>query len=410
MISNQNNSATQDDVLSKVTIAHSPMIAKNRKAIGTRLSISAGESLPASVLVGRLGQYFGAFHAVIFLGLYGVTYDSTLLDHDYAGNVVLEIPGDDFNRDDVQELVRGLHKKGVTLAIRGRAEKPLPPEFVDIFKYSVMHASEEKRVKREVDSKILAMRKIRFIMTGIASVSDVDEAFERGAVASAGWPMDEAPTEDLNNFKLSTDTLQKLSRLVEARAAHQEIETVVKQDPALAYKLLRHLNSASFGNSLQIEKFRQAFLIIGYANLARWVEDQLSTAPAKDDNVYPLMHASLRRGLFMESLSGGDKKTKDAFFMTGAFSLLDKITKTSFNRLMSLISISNDIVMSLTSDRGPWSGFLSLVVAVEQNDIYEIREKCEALNLSLADVNRALLTALAAAEDVESDDFEKNIS
>lgn len=410
MISNQNILDTQDDILSRVTIAHTPMIAKNRKAIGTRLSISATEILPAGALVGSLTQYLESFHAVIFLGLYGVTYDSSLLEHQYAENVVLEIPGDDFNREEVQELVRGLHMKGVTLAIRGRAEKPLPPEFVDIFKYSVMHASEEKRVKREVDSKILAMRKIRFIMTGIASVADVDEAFDRGAVASAGWPMDEAPTEDLNNFKLSTETLQKLSRLVGERAAHQEIETVVKQDPALAYKLLRHLNSASFGNSLQIEKFRQAFVLIGYGNLARWVEEQLSTAPAKDDNVYPLMHASLRRGLFMEALSGGEKKTKDAFFMTGAFSLLDKITKTSFNRLMSLISISNDIVMSLTTERGPWSGFLSLVVAVEQNNIYEIREKCDALSLSLSDVNRSLLTALAAAEDVESEDFEKNIT
>lgn len=397
--------AISDDL----TIAHTPLIAKNRLAIGTRLIINARKEINAGLVAMGFNEQFKAFRSVIFIGLYGVGYDQGLLEWDAPANAVLEIPGSEFDKPEVQDLVRLLHKKGVVLAIRGRASKPLPPEFVDIFKYSVMHASEEKRVKREVDSKILAMRKIKFVMTGITTVADVDDAFERGAVASGGWPMDEAPSEDAYNFRISKETLVKMRNLVKERAAHQEIESVIKQDPALTFKFLRHLHMGGFGNALQISRLKQAFRLVGYNNLARWIEGEIAGARLQEDNAAPLMHASLRRGLFMERLANQATQNADGMFLTGAFSLLDRITKTSFSRLLSMVSVSKEISESISTNDGMWSPHLELVRAIELNDTENIIANAEKLGIALSTVNLALLTALADADDLESDDFLRNI-
>jgi c-di-GMP-related signal transduction protein len=120
------------------------------------------------------------------------------------------------------------------------------------------------------------------------------------------------------------------------------------------------------------------------------------------------MHASLRRGLFMERLCPPDSQSYDAYFLTGAFSLLDRITKTSFARLLSMISVAKEIAESISTADGQWSGHIHLVNAIEQNDVPSIVSHSKELGLRLADVNRALLSALAAAEDIESEDFLRN--
>src|SRR4029434_1757844 len=84
-----------------------------------------------------------------------------------------------------------------------------------------------------------------------------------------------------------------------------KIDAVLKRDPALAFKLLRLVNSAAFGLPVQITSFQHAVMMLGYKKMMRWLSLLLATA-SKEVNTFPLMHASIRRGLFMERIGGED--------------------------------------------------------------------------------------------------------
>ena len=56
---------------------------------------------------------------------------------------------------------------------------------------------------------------------------------------------------------------------------------------------------------------------------------------------------------------------------------------------------------ALRAEGGPYLPYLHLVQAIEQESAFDIRENAERLLLSASEVNRALLTALQAAQQLE---------
>jgi len=63
-----------------------------------------------------------------------------------------------------------------------------------------------------------------------------------------------------------------------------KIDATLKRDPALAFKLLRLVNSAAFGLPVQITSFQHAVMMLGYKKLMRWLSLLLATA-SKDGTV-----------------------------------------------------------------------------------------------------------------------------
>ncbi len=56
---------------------------------------------------------------------------------------------------------------------------------------------------------------------------------------------------------------------------------------------------------------------------------------------------------------------------------------------------------ALLGDEGPFLPYLELVQAIEQESVFDVREKAERLMLSTDEVNRALLAALMTAAQLE---------
>jgi EAL and modified HD-GYP domain-containing signal transduction protein len=56
------------------------------------------------------------------------------------------------------------------------------------------------------------------------------------------------------------------------------LEAVLKNDPTLAFRLLRYINSPAFGLSVEISSFRHALMILGYQRLKRWLALLLASA------------------------------------------------------------------------------------------------------------------------------------
>jgi EAL and modified HD-GYP domain-containing signal transduction protein len=117
------------------------------------------------------------------------------------------------------------------------------------------------------------------------------------------------------------------------------------------------------------------------------------------------MHASVRRGLFLERLAGctpDGAELRESLYLTGALSLLDRTTGTSFTRLLENAGLPAEVGHALIERAGPCAPYLALVEAIERSDPINSRKHRESLGITALDCNLALLRALAAAPTADS--------
>jgi EAL and modified HD-GYP domain-containing signal transduction protein len=145
-------------------------------------------------------------------------------------------------------------------------------------------------------------------------------------------------------------------------------------------------------------------MMLGYKKMMRWLSLLLATA-SKDANTFPLMHASIRRGLFLEFLGGGEGHAdlRDELFITGAFSMLDRITGAPFPQLFELIALPENVIDAIVHKKGPHALFLILIEAIERSDPIGISRQLDALAVSVSACNLALLKAMSTANSLDAE-------
>jgi c-di-GMP phosphodiesterase len=394
-------------VLGTLAICYAPLIDKKRKAIGTRLTMLAthpSDRLPIGQVLEALNTVWPESSAPVLVAPLDAEFDESALEWDPPSNAILEIPTAALQDPRTQTVAQSLFRDGKRLALRNRPEVALPPALLSCFEYTLIHLSDDRR--REPDARVPpgVTRRIPFIITGVRTVADVDAAYERGAAASVGWPLDDISQKSARPLQPGQAVVLELLRLVRDDAEISKIDATLKRDPALAFKLLRLVNSAAFGLPVQITSFQHAVMMLGYKKLMRWLSLLMATA-SKDTNTFPLMHASIRRGMFLETIGADEHQpeARDELFITGAFSLLDRITGAPFEHLFELISLSESIVDAVVRRTGPYAPYLTLIEAIERSDPIMIRKQSDALALPIGACNEALLKSMASAELLDAD-------
>lgn len=399
-------------VLGSMSMSYSPLVDRRRHIFGTRLtmlSVKPQDRLPVGLVVEQLNGLWPESKAPVLLAPLDSLLDESLLDWEPPANAVLEIPTIALRDPDVQSLAQRARRAGIRMALRGRPDVPLPPALLDCFDYALIHITEDRRRRSDGSNASPppgVKRRMPFIISGAFRVAELQGAYERGAVGSVGVPLDEAtPTIERPPQPGQAEVL-KVLRLAHERADIEAIEAAVKRDTALTFELIRHVNSGAFAVPVQALSIKRAVMVLGHARITRWLSRMLRIATS-DGNAKPLMNAAIRRGLFLEHLASstpGGVDLRDALFLTGAFSLLDRLTGTSFTRLFQHVTLPAVVSLALIERAGPCAPYLSLIEAIERSDHLNSRKHREAIGIPLLDCNLALLRALAAAQSSESED------
>jgi c-di-GMP phosphodiesterase len=220
----------------------------------------------------------------------------------------------------------------------------------------------------------------------------------------AGWPFGEPPAQSVGKKAVAPElqVILELINRVDREEPVERLEAVLKNDPTLAFRLLRYINSPGFGLSVEIGSFGHALMMLGYQRLKRWLALLLASA-SKDANMRPVMFAAVRRGLIMEELvkSSGDAEMRGELFICGVFSLLDRLLGQPFADLLNAVPMPERVRQALLGEAGPFLPYLELVQAIEQESVIDVRERADTLMLGVSEVNRALLSALATAAQLE---------
>ena len=398
---------TEHPVLGQVVLGYSPMIDRHRAITALRLTVFPirPEVQPdAAALLAALVEVWPADAGRISLDIVSESLLEGLLRQALPPNVMLELPAFMAGDPACSDALAALYQAGNTLLIKGRPLVPLPREVLPCFAYSIVDLADERRDGMPPPGGV--SRNIPHVQAGVRTLAEMSEAFARGAIAVLGWPIDDAAPLKAAGGRGAQPELTAIVELINRVDRHEEIdrlEAVMKNDPTLAFKLLRYINSPGFGLSVQVSSFRHAIMLIGYQKLKRWLALLLASG-SRDSTLKPVIYAAVRRGLVMEELgrdSGCDEDRRGELFICGVFSLLDRLMRQPFDELLKRIPTSAAVRDALLHGRGPHQPYLALVQAIESASVYEIRAAADALLMAVPAVNRALLRALVAARQLD---------
>jgi c-di-GMP phosphodiesterase len=391
-------------ILGQVALGYSPFIDRKRAVSATRLTVlplRADTHLDAGQLLSAVAQVWPAQGGQVSLNIASESLLQDLLASKPSPNLMIEIPAfmacDPANLD----VICQLHAAGNTLLIKGRPEVELPKVLLPCFRYAIVDMAEDRRIG-EVSTPEGVSRSISYIQSGVRTVADMQASFQRNAHAVLGWPLEDLLSAPPGyGFDPCQGDMLVIAELIHRVDRAQPVDQVVrtlKQDPSLAYKLLRYINSPAFGISVEIRSFRQAVMVLGYGRLKQWLGLLLSTAN-KDPDLKPVLRAAVHRGMLMEELTrnDSDEDLRNEMFVCGAFSLLDRVFRQSFKDLLDCIPVPQRVYDALVHGSGPFQPYMALVKAVEAESLLDFRDAADAAMLSVSEINKAVLRALANA-------------
>ena len=235
----------------------------------------------------------------------------------------------------------------------------------------------------------------------------IETAQQYGMVSSLGVQLFQGywfsrPT--LVEARLLTPTqasIVQLLNLVRSQASTDEIEEVLKKDAALAFNLMRLINSAGLGLSREITSFRQAVLLLGLKKLFRWAA-LLLTAMRGSGTPPAVGQTAVVRGRFMELLARQilPPEEADQAFVIGIFSMLDQMLGMPLAQAVGLLNMPGGMAGALLQRSGVHGELLTLVEACEAHDGCAFDQAAQTLHLTSQQINGAHLQALAWADQL----------
>jgi EAL and modified HD-GYP domain-containing signal transduction protein len=405
--------------LDRVLLAYAPMIDVQRRIVALRLTLAPRPQGPrpqAGALLAALAEAWPPDAGRLCLN---VTDEALLLGLVQALGAwpadepmplaLLELPAFALADDGLCATLAGLHARGLSLLLVGVPRTPLAPALLACFSHALVDLAEERRQAPALDEPSDAAaeaRRIAVVQSGVRTQAQLAAAFARGAVAALGWPVDDVAAPVPSQAPAVPPGMAAALELI-GRVDREEplprLEGVLATDPALAWRLLRYVNSPHVGLRVPVESFAQALQLLGYQGLRRWLILLLMRAQP-DVAGRPLACAALRRALLMEALGracGLGDALVEQLFVTGVFSLLDRLLQQPMDWLLQAVPTPPALREALLAQAGPLQPLLALARALEAGVPHDIEAALEAAMLDAGTVNRALLQALVAAQTLE---------
>jgi EAL and modified HD-GYP domain-containing signal transduction protein len=297
---------------------------------------------------------------------------------------VAEIAGALTPDDEILEACRQLKEAGYLMALDNLTDdqKSAPLlRFIDIVKVDFLNSSESERARI---AQGYSQRGIRLVAQKVETVEAFKEAQDLEYDFFQGFFF-KVPvivrSKDIPGFRLHY--FQLLSQIHKPEFDIPKLESIIKKDVSLTYKLLRYMNSAFFGMRTKVESVRHALLLLGARETRKWATLVTITGMTKDKPPQLLID-TLIRAKFFESLASplGFSHRSEELFMMGMLSTIDVILGRPLNELVRTLPISDDIKDALCGKKNQLRGAIDCILAYEQADWEELAEQTNRLALT----------------------------
>ncbi len=297
---------------------------------------------------------------------------------------ILELPEGLKPEEDIVAACRRLHHLGYKLALSGVGEpddEAAFRPFVQFLRVDPTRLSPSERLELPATYK---PHGIRVIATNVETFELARELQAAGYAFFQGYYFckpDKVGTEALPGRRLAY--LNLLTALNKPNVSISEIEDLVKHDLTLSYRVLRSINSASFGLRREVTSIRQALVLLGIGQIQKWAS-VWAMAGLNSGGTSETVSMAIIRARCCELLGNrllGDEVGAE-YFLLGLCSLLDSMLRRPMADALAEVPVSPAIRAALLGEPNTPRLLLDAVIAYERGE-WDLAE--DAANQALFD-------------------------
>ncbi|NDV20507.1 HDOD domain-containing protein [Pseudodesulfovibrio sp. JC047] len=172
----------------------------------------------------------------------------------------------------------------------------------------------------------------------------------------------------------SVAKLQLLKALNSPDCGMDELASIIASDISLSYRILRYINSASFGFQTQIKSIQQAVTLLGLKELKHWctvvVMTDIDSTPKGEEVAYTALLRARFLSRFAE-LSTTVTPSPDSMFMLGLFSKLDALLSFPMEQALENVSLDTNLMDGLCGVPNEYNTLTRMMESIEAGDCSE---------------------------------------
>ena len=207
--------------------------------------------------------------------------------------------------------------------------------------------------------------------------------------------------QDIPSNKLTLLLLMKEVNRPDDLINFDQIEEIVKRDVALAYNLLRFINSAAFGLRQKMQSIKHALVFLGTSGLKKWINlFALRGLSADKPDVLVLM--AIVRARFCELMAGPIGMPSQSFdlFLLGMLSLIEALVDRPKSAILAELPVDAQVRAALLENTGRMAELLTLLVAYEKGNWAEVSAEAGRLGVDEESVPGIYFEALKWANEI----------
>jgi c-di-GMP-related signal transduction protein len=307
------------------------------------------------------------------------------------GTAALEVLEDVDLDSEVLAGVQALNERGYAIALddfslSGTLEPLL--DIADIVKIDMLKGDWEQ-ILETIDR--CRQHGVRMLAERVEDEETLKRAQDAGFELFQGFHLGRPQTLSADSLAPGRATaLQLLGRLADPDTTAREVETLIRVDPALTFRLLRIANSASNGLRRPVSSIRDAVVLVGLARLRSWmILITLSDVAGSSEHLI----GALIRARTCETIARlVDGVRPDTAFTAGLLHAIAELLGTSPEHLLEgMPPMAQELQDALRGMDGDLAQLLRAVVSYERQDLAGLKD----LEIPMSEISLAYLAALA---------------
>lgn len=385
----------------EIFVARQPIFDINQNLFAYELLFRSGLENYFNVIDGDKATSDVIMNSIFFIGLKQLTggrkaainFTTNLLLDSIpslfpSDQIIVEILETVEPGEEIIAVCRRLKQQGYILALDDFVmrdhQSPLI-EYADIIKVDFGETNDEER--KEIPQR-LASCKARFLAEKVETLEEFKLAKTWGYSLFQGYFFSKpviSTGKSIPSSKVSH--LQMLQQINQPDIEFDEMEQTIKRDMAMTYKLMRLINSAYFGLSVEIKSIKQALILLGVKEIKKWVS-LLALEELGSDKPHELITRSIIRAKFCENIAMAVDREHEAseLFLTGMFTVLDAIIDLPMADALEELPLSEEIKHALLGKSNKFSEILELVLRYEAGDWQGFADRAVRLPISESEI------------------------
>jgi EAL and modified HD-GYP domain-containing signal transduction protein len=337
-----------------------------------------------------------------------INFDEELIKSDLIeafpkDRIVIEILETVRPSKEIIERCKTLKDKGYILALDDfdySEEFDAIIEYIDVIKvdFRLTKGEERKKVIHKVRNE-----KIKFLAEKVETEEEFRQAVEYGYSYFQGYFFCKPVIfegKDIAGYKFTYMNL--INELNKEIVDIRNIESLIKNDVSLSYKLLKLANSAYFSLRREITSIGDAIIIIGIKELRKWMFI-ITLQNMGENSIGELVKMSLIRAFFAELLSKKIKIEISSFdaFLIGMLSLMDALVGMPMEKLLGELLVPNHVREALLGNKNILTQLLELIINYEKGKWEMVSKLAEELGVDEDFVRDCYLESIQSIRSIE---------